>query len=141
LSESEDYQVTLAWRLGPGGLFDRSRVHAADARLKTVQLTGDKLRDEIVRQVVEGFTRAQSSADQLATTRRGLAAAEEGFRLARERREFGVAVVLETIQAEQELTRLRQDYFTAVSDQNKAQYLLLRALGDVTGPAAPGKSP
>ena len=110
LGESEDYLVTLGWRIGPGGLFDRSRVHAADARLRTAQLTGDKLRDEITRQVVDGLTRAQSSADQLAVTRRGVAAAEEAFRLARERREFGVAVVLETIQAEQDLTRLRSDY-------------------------------
>ena len=141
LSESEDYLVTLGWRIGPGGMFDRSRVHAADARLKTAQLTGDKLHDEITRQVVEGFTRAHSSADQVDTTRRGLAAAEEAFRLARGRKEFGVGIVLETIQAEQELTRLRQDYFNAVSDQNKAQYLLLRALGGAAGPAPPAKGP
>lgn len=138
LSESEDYLVTLGWRIGPGGIFDRSRVHAADARLRTAQLTGDKLHDEITRQVVEGFTRAHSSADQLGTTRRGLAAAEEAFRLARGRKEFGVGVVLETIQAEQELTRSRQDYFNAVSDQNKAQYQLLRALGGGAGPAPKG---
>ena len=131
LGESEDYLVTLGWRIGPGGLFDRSRVHAADARLRTAQLTGDKLRDEITRQVVDGLTRAQSSADQLAVTRRGVAAAEEAFRLARERREFGVAVVLETIQAEQDLTRLRSDYANIVGEFNKAQYLLLRAVGGV----------
>jgi outer membrane protein TolC len=129
LSESEDYQVTLGWRIGPGGLFDRSRVRAADARLKTTQLTGEKLHDEITRQVVDGLTRTQSSADQLATTRRGLAAAEEAFRLTRERREFGVGVVLETIQAEQDLTRLRSDYVNTVGEFNKAQYLLLKALG------------
>jgi outer membrane protein TolC len=131
LSESEDYLVTLGWRLGPGGLLDRSRVRAADARLKTAQLSVDKLHDEVIRQVVDGFTRAQSGADQLATARRGLAAAEEAFRLARERKEFAVGIVLETIQAEQELTRLRQDFFNAVSDQNKAQYLLQRAVGGV----------
>jgi len=49
--------------------------------------------------------------------------------------------VLETIQAEQELTRLRQDYFNADSDLNKAQHLLLRALGGVAGPAPPAKGP
>jgi outer membrane protein TolC len=131
LSESEDYQVTLGWRIGPGGLFDRTRVRAAEARLKTAQLTGEKLREEITRQVVDGLTRTQSGADQLATTRRGLAAAEEAFRLTRERREFGVGVVLETIQAEQELTRLRSDYVNTVGEFNRAQYLLLRALGGV----------
>jgi outer membrane protein TolC len=147
LSESEDYQVALGWRVGPGGLFDRSRVRSAAARLKTAQLSGHKLHDEVIRQVVDGFTRAQSGADQLAMARSGLTAAEEAFRLARERKEFGVGVVLETIQAEQELTRLRQDYFNAVSDQNKAQYLLQRAVGGVaeqkpqpSKPASPSDS-
>jgi outer membrane protein TolC len=138
LGESEDYQVTLAWRIGPGGLFDRSRIHAADARLKSAQLADTKLRDEITRQVVDGFTRVQSGADQLATTRRGLAAAEEAFRLTRERREFGVGVVLETIQAEQELTRLRSDYVITVGEFNKAQYSLLRAVGGTQLRAAGG---
>jgi len=144
LSESEDYQVTLGWRIGPGGLFDRSRVHAAEARLQAARLTSDKLHDEITRQVVDGFTRVQSGADQLATARRGLAAAEEAFRLARERKDFGVGIVLEAIQAEQELTRLRQDYFSTVSDQNKAQYLLLRSVGGVSPSppiAEPGSRP
>src|SRR5262249_31423753 len=111
LSESEDYQVTLGWRIGPGGLFDRGRIRAADARLNTARLTTDKLHDDIVREVVEAHARSQSATERLATVRRGLAAAEEAFRLARERKEFGVGVVLEALQAEQELTRLRQDYF------------------------------
>jgi outer membrane protein TolC len=139
LSESEDYQVTLGWRIGPGGLFDRSRVRAAEARWNTVVLTGQKLQDEIVRQVVEGFTRVQSEADKLATLRRGLAAAEQTFRLARERKEFAVGVVLETIQAEQELTRLRHDYFNTVGEFNKAQYQLLKAIGSATASEATGK--
>ena len=127
--DSEDYQVTVGWRIGPGGLFDRGRIRAADARLNTARLTGDKLHDDIVREVVEAHARAQSANERLATIRRGLTAAEEMFRLARERKEFGVGVVLETIQAEQELTRLRQDYFNTVSEFNQAQYQLLRATG------------
>jgi len=129
LSESEDYQVTLGWRIGPGGLFDRGRTRAADARLNTARLSGDKLHDDIVREVVEAHSRAQSAGERLTTVQRGLAAAEEAFQLARGRKEFGVGVVLETIQAEQELTRLRQDFFNTVSEFNQAQYQLLRAAG------------
>lgn len=133
LSESEDYQVTLGWRIGPGGLFDRSRIRAADARLNIARTTTDKLADEIVRQVVDAFTRAQSEADKLEILRRGLAAAEATFRLAGERKEFGVGIVLETIQAEQELTRLRQDYVNSLGEFNKGQYLLLKAIGAIPG--------
>ena len=52
---------------------------------------------------------------------------------------FAVGAVLESIQAEQELTRARLDYLDAVSEFNKAQYALRRAIGDLpsTG-AAPG---
>jgi outer membrane protein TolC len=97
--------------------------------LKIAELSSDKLRDEVTRQVVEAFTHWQSFADQLATAQRVLAAAEEGLRLAQQRKEFAVGVVLETIQAEQDLTRARLDYLKAVAEFNKAQYSLAKATG------------
>ena len=38
-------------------------------------------------------------------------------------------IVLETIQAEQDLTRARLDYLKAVAESNKAQYTLSKAIG------------
>jgi outer membrane protein TolC len=137
--ESEDYQFTLGWRIGPGGLFDRGRIHAADARLKIADLSGQKLADEVTRQVTETFTRSQSLTDQISTARRAIQAAEETLRLTQQRKEFAVGVVLENIQAEQELTRARLDYLNAVAEFNKAQYALSRALGGV-GQAAPSEA-
>jgi outer membrane protein TolC len=125
----EDYLVGVSWRIGPGGLFDSTRLHASDARLKAAELATEKLRDELTRQVVEAFTRWQSLADQLDTARRALAAAEEGLSLAQQRREFAVGIVLETIQAGQDLTRARRDYLKAVADFNTAQYALQQATG------------
>jgi outer membrane protein TolC len=125
----QDYVIGASWRLGPGGLFDFSRSRAAQARLKVAELNADKSRDDITRQVVEAFTRRQSLADQLETARRALAAADEGLRLAQQRKEYAVGVVLETIQAEQDLTRARLDYLKAVTDFNKAEYALQRVSG------------
>jgi outer membrane protein TolC len=48
--ESEDYQVTLGWRIGPGGLFDQGRLHATDARLQIARLGEKKLLDDVTRQ-------------------------------------------------------------------------------------------
>src|SRR6266487_3853070 len=79
--ESEDYFVGLTWRIGPGGLFDSGRVHGSKARLETARLSGEKLRDEIIRQVVESHTRAQSLLDQLVTTKQNLATASETLHL------------------------------------------------------------
>jgi hypothetical protein len=49
-----------------------------------------------------------------------------------------VGIVLETVLAEQELTRARTDYLNAVTAHNAAQYWLLKAMGD-DGGAVPGK--
>jgi outer membrane protein TolC len=51
------------------------------------------------------------------------------LRLTRERKQFGVGAVLEDIQAQQELTRARSDYLSAIAEFNKAQYGLSKAVG------------
>jgi outer membrane protein TolC len=130
----QSYMVGASWRLGPGGLFDFSRIRATEARLKISELDDRKLKDELTRQVVEGFTRWQSQADQIQTTRSTLAAAAEGFQLAQQRKEFAVGMVLETIQAEQDLTRARLDYLKAVAEFNRAQYGLSKLTGALATP-------
>jgi outer membrane protein TolC len=127
----EDYLVGISWRVGPGGLLDSSRVQSADSQVRLAEITLQKLQDDITRQVVEAFTHWQSSGDQLGTARRGLDAAEEGLDLARQRKEFAVGIVLENIQAEQDLTRARLDYVRAIAEFNAAQYALKKATGDL----------
>lgn len=129
--EQEDYAVGLSWRVGPGGLFDFTRIRAAEARVKISELNEERLSDEVAREVVEAFARWQSSAEQIQTVRRALAAAEEGLRLAQQRKEFAVGIVLENIQAEQDLARTRLDYLKAVTEFNKAQYALNKAVGNL----------
>src|SRR5206468_2813050 len=111
--ESEDYQLTLGWRLGPGGLFDQGRIHATESRLEIARLTEKKILDDVTRQVVESYTHLQSLHDQITTAQRAVGAGQETLRLSRERKQFGVGAVLETIQAEQELTRARLDLLNA----------------------------
>jgi outer membrane protein TolC len=137
----QDYILGASWRIGPGGLFDLGRVRSTEARWKIAQLSSEKLRDELARQVVEAFTRWQSLADQLDTARRALAAAEEGLRLAQQRKEFAVGAVLERIQAEQDLTRARLDYLKTVAAFNTAQFALSRAVGGLDEAAARAGQP
>jgi outer membrane protein TolC len=135
-SDTSDYGVGLSWRIGPGGLFDMARVRAGNARLQAGELEQAKMREEITRQVVEAHARARSLADQIEFSRRALSAAAQSLKLARERQQFGVGEVLENIQAEQDLTRARLDYLTAITDHNRAQFALQRAVGRVNGGAA-----
>ncbi len=127
--ESEDYVASVSWRIGPGGLFDFGNIHAQQARLRAAALTADKMIDQIANEVIVNHARVRSLADQIATAKQSLSDAEETLRLGKERKEFGVSVVLETILAEQDLARARNDYLNIVTDYNRTQYALLRALG------------
>jgi len=133
LGAEADYLVGLNWRIGPGGLFDSGRVNASKAQLAAVRLGEAKLRDAVTSQVVISITRVQSLWSQIGLAERNLATATETLRLTRERKQYGVGIVLEDIQAQQDLTQARSEYFTALAEYNKAQYALNKAVG---GPQA-----
>ncbi|MGZ5530137.1 MAG: TolC family protein [Limisphaerales bacterium] len=127
--EQEDVFAALSWKIGPGGLFDFSREHTAQARLDTAKLSSAKTADQVAREVVDAAVRVQSLNEQLDSARRAVEASEEGLRLTQLRKEFAVGIVLENIQAEQDLTRARADYLRTVANLDKAQYALRYALG------------
>jgi len=127
--ESEDYQATVSWRIGPGGLFDLGRIRATRAREESARLEGEKATAEITREVVEELTRVRSLGDRMATAKRSLRDAEETLRLTRARKEFGVGSVLEDIQSQQDLARAREEYVSLVAEYDKAQYALGRTIG------------
>jgi outer membrane protein TolC len=124
-----DYLVGLSWRVGPGGLFDVGRVNASKARLVSAQLSDSKLQDIIISQVVTGLVHVNSTGSQIQLAERNLATATEMLRLTRERKQYGVGIVLEDLQAQQTVTQARSDYVTAVAENDKAQYALRRAVG------------
>ena len=124
-----DYLVGLSWRIGPGGLFDPGRIHATKARLAATQWGDAKLKDEVSAQVIVGLARIQSLSDQIGLTEEKLKAASETLRLTRERKQYGIGIVLEDLQAQQDLERARSDYVNVLADYNKAQYALSRAIG------------
>lgn len=130
LGAEGDYTVGLSWRIGPGGLFDSGRLNATKARLAAAQFADLKLKDIITAQVVSGLVRVNSTAAQIDLAQRNLNTASETLRLTRERKQYGVGVVLEDIQAQQALTQARSDYVTAVAENDKAQYALSRAIGN-----------
>ena len=128
--QSEDYSATLAWKIGPGGLFDPGRREKTDARLGTARVAQDRLRDQITREVVESLTRFRSLADQLALAERNVADAQAAEQLAEQRKEFAVGIVLEAIQTQQDLTRARADWVRLIAEFNQSQFELQRAAGE-----------
>jgi outer membrane protein TolC len=128
--DSQDYQFALSWRIGPGGLFDFGRQNARKARLKVVELGEAKLKDAIIAQVVTRHTAIQSLSEQIALAERKLATTHEMLQLTRDRKQFGVGIVLEDIQAQQEFIKARADYVSTVAEFNKAEYALNRVVGN-----------
>jgi len=126
-----DFLVGMSWRIGPGGLFDSGRVRANRARLVATELGATKLKDDIAAQVVAGLARLQSLSDQIGLAEAKLGFATETLRVTHERKQFGVGIVLEDLQAQQDLDRARSDYVSLLAEFNKAQYGLSRAVGVV----------
>jgi outer membrane protein TolC len=133
ISAMRDYAFAVTWRIGPGGLFDRGRIDATKSQLAARELNEAKLRDGIAAEVVAGLTRVRALSDQIALAQTALGTATQALQLTRARKQFGVGIVLEDIQAQQAVTQARSDYIAAVADFNKAQYALNRAVGGGPG--------
>ena len=136
LHDSEDYFVGLSWKIGAGGLFDKGRQRAAEARLKQSELEQARTQEAIVAEVVAAHEQTKSLAKQVAAAREEVTAAQENNRLTHERQEFAVGIVLETVLAEQELTRACTDYWNVITAHNAAQYLLMKAVGELSSESA-----
>ncbi len=126
-----DYLVGLSWRIGPGGLFDPGRVRTHQARVAQAELSEAKLRDDISSQVVTALARVQSLCDQIELGQGKLAAATETLRVTYERKQYGVGIVLEDLQAQQDLERARADYLNSIAEFNKAEYQLAKYVGSL----------
>ena len=125
----QDFFFGLGWKIGPGGLFDKERQNIANARARATDLQTSQIKAAIGREVVEAAAKSQSAHDQIAINDEAVTAAEEMAKLAKERQASQLGVVLEYLLAREELTRARQSRVQAVTEFNKAQHELKRAVG------------
>jgi outer membrane protein TolC len=134
---SSDVIVGLSWRIGPGGLFDRTRERQAEARQSMAEIEKAKLADRLASEVVALHARAKSLNDQVGMAKDGLKTASDALAAGEQRKDVGIGVVLEVVQSQQDLTQARLAYVETVAEQNKAQYELLYALGRLGKSAKP----
>lgn len=134
-----DYTVGLSWKIGPGGLFDRGRIHMSEAQLATTRLSNLKLKDAITAEVVTSVARMRSTSAQIDIAKRNLETAREMLRLTRERKQFGVGIVLEDIETQVAVNEAESDYLTSIAEYNKAQYRLNKAVGSSFSEPSAGK--
>jgi len=127
---STDTFVTLSWKIGAGGLFDGSRVDGARARQRQTDLEATRVREEIVRQVVDAQAGVTFAAQRLEIAAEAVRLAETAHRLTLSRKDLAVGAVLETLLAQQDLIQARLDQVETIAEWNKAQYRLRFATGE-----------
>jgi outer membrane protein TolC len=127
--DSQDFYLGLGWTIGPGGLFDRTRVAGAGAREEVARLERNRLEAAVGREVVEAAIRVRSAGHQVRMSAEAVAAAREMMELARQRTASGVGVVFEYLLAREEFTRSRRAEVRAIAGFNAAQHALQRAVG------------
>ena len=128
-ASTSEVAIGVEWRIGPGGLFDSAQQEAVDSQARQALIQEQRLRERITREVQESYVVAHAASEQIALAQSVVQTTEQALQLARNRRDFGIAAVLEVISADEEVTRAREDYIEAVSRHNQGQSALLHALG------------
>lgn len=128
---NQDYALMFNWKVGPGGLFDFSRIDYAQSKLNQGKLNDAKLHDDIGRQVVQTFEGVRSAFDQTRLTKKNVELAEQSLQLSQGRKEFGIANVLEAIQAQKDLVQARAAYIRSTTAYAEGQYALAQAVGRI----------
>lgn len=102
---------------------------ASELQEQAVREDLQDIRDTIVRQVAALYLNAQGSAARARAAESRVATAEELYRLARERREAGVATGVEVLRAQVQLANERQRVLEACNAAQQALLVLARNIG------------
>lgn len=127
---TNDYVASFGWKIGPGGLLDFPAMNATAARVQQARLREEGLRVEIAREVVESRAHATAAEQELVSAQEGVVASREALRLVTERFQKGAGIVLEVLDAQRALVTAETDEVEAIVHFDRAQYSLLRAIGE-----------
>ncbi|MGH9816211.1 MAG: TolC family protein, partial [Candidatus Acidiferrales bacterium] len=111
-----DRQARLAWR-------------ASQQQQQVAREDYQDIRDLIIRQVAGLYLNAQAAAARVEAAQSRITTAEELLRLARDRREAGVATGIDVLRADVQLANERQRQLEARTEAQQALLLLARHIG------------
>lgn len=126
---TEDYAVTVGWKLGPGGLFDPGRSALAHARVRQAEVQLARARQRVTDQVLADLAQLRAKQEQRKLAEQAVQDAERALSLNQQRQARNIGLPLEVLQAEEALTRARLDAYMAVIDFNQAQLRAFTHLG------------
>ncbi len=130
-----DADVAAYWELRQLGLGERAVRAEASSRVRQAELRQVADLDRVSQEVVTAHTQVQARSGRIEIARTGIQAAEESFRLNRDRIQNAQGLPIEVLQSIQSLALLRREYLNAVVDYNIAQFQLWWAAGWFCEPA------
>jgi outer membrane protein TolC len=114
----------------------RAQARQLEARIAQLEAQKELLKDGLRTEVMQSFQAMREALVAIQTTARGLAAAEESYRVRRELFKNGRGTTVEVTDAETELTRARLEAVNARVDLRIARVRLVHAAGRDTTPSA-----
>lgn len=142
-----DVELQVFWEFQNLLLGNRARIKERQVENQIALLEHFRLQDRVAAEVVQSYAQARSASDRLADAEAGLKDAAEsveknlqGLSQTRRAGELIILVVRpqEVIASIQALSQAYTDYYAAISDYNRGQFRLYRALGHpshfITGP-------
>ncbi|MBA3315338.1 MAG: TolC family protein [Planctomycetota bacterium] len=124
-----DFDALAFWQVRGLGFGERAARAEASARIDQARFRQLQTMDRVAREVVEAKAQLDARGRQIDAAADAVQAAENSYRLNRQRILEAQGLPIETLQAVQALDAARREYLRAVTDFNEAQFRLHRALG------------
>lgn len=124
-----DLDAGAVWSWENFGFGNLARQREQESIYNQAQLTSGQVRDRVAIEVAQAYRRVQSRRQQIAASRTQVVAAADAFQLNLAGIEGLTLRPIEAQQAIGALASARQQYVDAVIDYDRAQFELLRAIG------------
>jgi outer membrane protein TolC len=124
-----DFDAVAYWELRNLGYGEQALRAAARSQVEQARWRQVQVMDQVASDVAEAYAQVVSRREQIALAQSGIMAARESYRRNTERIQEGAGLPIEALQAIQALDNVQRQYVRAVSDHNRAQFRLHRALG------------
>ncbi len=131
-----DFDALVVWDVQNLGLGNRARQRERRSQHRQANMDAQAIMDQVAAEVATAYHQVRFRQQQLEVARTQVEAADEALPLNLQGVLGGDLRPIEAQQAIQGLADARQRYLAAVVDHNRAQFELLRALGQPPSPAA-----
>ena len=128
-SGRSDVDLLAIWEVKHMGFGNAALRRQRASQMAQAEVAAEAVEDQVVSEIITAAADVGSYHRQIETTREGVVAAEKSYQLNLERIREAEGLPLELLQAVRARAASQDAHTEAISDYNRAQYRLLRALG------------